>query len=252
MCGPEVVRPIDSLDDRRHAAIMRGSPRLIPVLLVILACGPGSAGTTDATTITSTTGTTTGSITDADPPTGTGAPVTTDEPTTDGTPSTSTTDPGATTSTTSTTGPGTATEPDPGATTDGDTDEPGFVEVAAIFVPGGLDRIVVRKADHDADLCTSVVFVWPMDKPDPDFMLPLDWGFQNAEIAQGAADCLMFMGPLADAVAAQTSIGWGDWPAQPVCPGMLDIEMAFVFPQMFPWVPPQTVIHGADLPIQGC
>ncbi|MCY1013103.1 hypothetical protein OV079_47750 [Nannocystis pusilla] len=237
---------------------MRHPSRLLPVLSVILACGPEPGATTDASTSTSTA---------ADPPTGaatsettqlptTGATLTSDVTTATSDTTTTTTDPGATVTsdTTTTTDPGaTVTTTDLTTTRDGETtSEPGSLEFAAIYLPGGLDRIVVRKADHDADLCTSVVFAWPIGNDDPDLVLPPQWGFESAEIAQGAADCLEFTGPLADAVAAETAEGWGEWPALPACPGALAIDMAFTFAQVQPWVPAQALVQAADLPIAGC
>ncbi|WP_434423678.1 hypothetical protein [Nannocystis pusilla] len=225
---------------------MRHPSRLSPVLSAILACGPEPGATTDASTA-------------ADPPTDAPTSETTPLPTTGATlTSDATTDlTTATTVTSDTTTPTT----DPGATvtssttttSDGETTgEPGSLEFAAIYLPGGLDRVVVRKADHDADLCTSVVFAWPLGNDDPGLMLPPQWGFESAEIAQGAADCLEFTGPLADAVAAETAGGWGEWPALPACPGALAIDMAFTFAQVHPWVPAQALVQAADLPIAGC
>ena len=219
---------------------MRSTSALLPVLSAIFSCGPGVATTTDATTSTSSTATTTVA------PTTTGGELTT---ATTGVTATT----GLDTSTSTATSEFTTATTEPGTTTDDTTTgEPADVEFAAFFVPGGLDRIVVRKADHDADLCTSVVFVWPMPNQDPSFMLPLEWGYQGAEVAQSAAGCLDFMGPLADAVAAETAMGWADWPVPMVCPGAADIDMAFVFAQVSPWVPAQDLLQAADIPLQGC
>lgn len=243
---------------------MRSLSSLIPVLSTILACGPGDPATTAAPTTsssgsTSLDSTASGSTTEGDP---TAAPTTTDTPNTTTTTgpdiTTSTTEPAATTdeATTSTTDPGT-TDPgttDPGTTTDETTTtgEPGDAELRAFYVPGGLDRIVVRKADVTADLCTSVVFVWPMPNQDPDVTLPLDWSVQMAEVNQGAADCLDFQGWLPDAVVADGVAGTASWATPNLCEGTLDIDISLTFPAASPWVPAQDLLQGTDLALQGC
>lgn len=232
---------------------MRPRLSLTPVLIAILSCGdPGLPATTDSVASTGGAATTTG---------------TTEQPTTEGSTTSATSDAGTSSTTapgttepgtTGATETGTTTMPDPSTsgaseTTDGSsTGGQSGVAYAAFFVPGGLDRIVVRKADFDADLCTSVLFVSPMPNIQPDLFIPDMWSFQNGEIAQGTADCLVFMGSLVGAVAAADISGSADWPAPGPCPGPLDIDASLVFAPGPPWVPAQDPLAATDLPLQGC
>src|SRR5690606_23488401 len=133
-----------------------------------------------------------------------------------------------------------------GETTDtSTTGEPGDAQVAAFYVPGGLDRVVVRKADVEADLCTTIIFVWPMFDPDPNLMLPAEWGYQDASIAEGTADCLEFQGFLPNAVMAAAAAGAASWPVMMSCPGALDIDVALSFEGGPPWVPAQDIVQAS-------
>ena len=237
-------------------AAMRPRLSLTPVLVVILSCGDAGGGATTTTTTTTTGASTGGAATTA---------ATTEQPTTGGATTSATGDGGTgsttapgTTGTSGVTEPGTTTMPDP--STSGVTDTTGGsstggqsgVAYAAFFVPGGLDRIVVRKADFDADLCTSVLFVSPMPNIQPDLFIPEMWAFQGGEIAQGTADCLVFMGSLVDPVAAADISGSADWPVPGPCPGPLDIDASLIFAPGLPWVPAQDPLAATDVPLQGC
>lgn len=232
---------------------MRPRLSLTPVLIAILSCGdPGVPATTDSAASTGGAATTTG--TTEQPTTGGSTTSATTDAGTGSTTAPGTTEPG----TTGATEAGTTTMPDP--STSGATETTGGsstggqngVAYAAFFVPGGLDRIVVRKADFDADLCTSVIFVSPMPNIQPDLFIPDMWSFQSGEIAQGTADCLVFMGPLVGAVAAADISGSADWPAPGPCPGPLDIDASLIFAPGPPWVPAQDPLAATDLPLQGC
>lgn len=232
---------------------MRPRLSLTPVLIAILSCGdPGLPATTDSVASTGGAATTTG--TTEQPTTGGSTTSATSDAGTSSTTAPGTTEPG----TTGATETGTTTMPDPSTsgaseTTDGSsTGGQSGVAYAAFFLPGGLDRIVVRKADFDADLCTSVLFVSPMPNIQPDLFIPDMWSFQNGEIAQGTADCLAFMGSLVGAVAAADISGSADWPAPGPCPGPLDIDASLVFAPGPPWVPAQDPLAATDLPLQGC
>ena len=234
-------------------AAMRPRLSLTPVLIAILSCGdPGLPATTDSVASTGGAATTTG--TTEQPTTGGSTTSATSDAGTSSTTAPGTTEPG----TTGATETGTTTMPDP--STSGVTDTTGGsstggqsgVAYAAFFVPGGLDRIVVRKADFDADLCTSVIFVSPMPNIQPDLFIPEMWAFQGGEIAQGTADCLVFMGSLVDPVAAADISGSADWPVPGPCPGPLDIDASLIFAPGLPWVPAQDPLAATDVPLQGC
>lgn len=237
---------------------MRRLTSLTPVLFAILACTSSTGTGTDSETSTGTT-TDTSTSTGTSPSTTTTGELTTGQPTTGGT--TTTSGPGTTTD------PATSTDPATGTTTDGTTTddtttgstgssttgEPENADYAAFFVAGGLDRIVVRKADYDTDLCISVQFASPMNIADPAFELPDAWAYEHGEIAQGTVDCLVFMGALPDAHPAETAMGSGSWPAVGFCPdGTVDVDVTLNFPPGDPWVPAAATITATGLPLQGC
>ncbi len=101
-------------------------------------------------------------------------------------------------------------------------------------------------------MLASVVFESPTPNIMPDLFIPAMWAFQNAEIAQGTAGCLAFMGPLANAVPAVDITGTVDWQSPDVCSGTLDIDASLLFDPKMPWVPAQDVLNAAMLPLQGC
>ena len=240
---------------------------LAPVLAVIFACGPVSPEDTTAATVgpSSSDGASTGSATSTttDPTSTTAATAgtttsTTSEPGTTTSPGTLTEPDTTTTTTTTTTGPGTTTTttgPDTttttGPDTTGTTGAPGDAQYAAFYLPGGLDRILVRKFDADADLCTSVIFVWP-GTPPPGLTLPKEWGLQWAQIFTGVPDCLDSQAMLPMGVSSDTVTGVANWVSMNFCPKSIDLDIVVTFPPQQPWVPAQDALKAAALPLQGC
>lgn len=237
-----------------------------PLLLALLlaACGPASPGATDSAPASTSTGepaTTTPATTSAadtgDVPTSPLASDTT-PPTTDAesgpdtglattaatitTTTTAETTTGETTTTTTTT---TTTE-----TTAADPD----VQYAAFFFAGGLDHILIHKADFTHDRCTTLHLARPTDgDPSLAITVPDEWGPQNAGIVMGTAGCLD--GMLGDfGVAATAGAGVVAWPPDPMqlCPAAIDLDLSLDFPQDQPWVPAQEPLTIAGLPVQNC
>lgn len=239
---------------------MRPPPPAL-LTLVLLACPGGGAATTGSSGDTSTSGaSTSGSSSGASTSTTTSpASSTSDAPTSTGPATTAATTEAITegTATTDASSTGDASTRGSSSTTDASsssgstTGSPGEAQYMAFFIAGGLDRIFVRKADPDLDLCTSITFVWPGPMPMDAIDLPGEWGFQNAEIAQGAAGCLDFMGPLQNAVAASVAKGSAAWDPNG-CPLTLDINVALTFPQVMPWVPAQDLMMASGVMVQNC
>lgn len=238
---------------------MRSPPPAL-LTLVLLACPGGGATTTGSSGDTSTSGaSSSGSSSGASTSTTTSpASSTSDAPTSTGPSTTAATTEaiteGTTTDATSTgdvSTRGSSSSTDASSSSGSTTGQPGDAQYMAFFIAGGLDRIFVRKADPDLDLCTSIAFVWPSPMPMDAIDLPGEWGFQNAEIAQGAAGCLDFMGPLQNAVAASVAKGSATWDPNG-CPLTLDINVALTFPQVMPWVPAQDLLMASGVPVQNC
>ncbi|MCY1055162.1 hypothetical protein [Nannocystis sp. SCPEA4] len=236
---------------------MRLSIFSLPVLSVILACGPGQPGETDtepAPTTTSgeeLTGTGSTTTTTTTTPTTTGDVTTTTTITTFATTEASPTTTGLTTdgveTTTGTTDASTDTTD--GTSTGGAPD----VAFAAQFWAGGLDHLQVRMADLEDDFCVEIGFARPGDVGPPELMLPTDWWYQNASISQGAADCLDFMAPMPQAVAAESIAGVVAWDDQPFCPPAIDmIDVVVGFPPDQAWVPTEVTLTADVIPVDGC
>lgn len=235
-----------------------------PLLLALLlaACGPASPGATDSAPASTSTGepaTTTPATTSAadtgDVPTSPLASDTT-PPTTDAesgddtglattaatitTTTTAETTTGETTTTTTTTTETTAADPD--------------VQYGAFFFAGGLDHILIHKADFTHDRCTTLHLARPTDgDPNLAITVPDEWGPQNAGIVMGTAGCLD--GMLGDfGVAATAGAGVVAWPPDPMqlCPAAIDLDLSLDFPQDQPWVPAQEPLTIAGLPVQNC
>lgn len=124
-------------------------------------------------------------------------------------------------------------------------------EYAVFYVVGGYDRIFVRKADAERDLCITVIFVEDdLDVP-PSVSLPELWELEGAGLHQGAAGCLEVLEFPPDTVSAEGVTGASSW--EPVwCPQALDIEVTLMFTPGVPWVPAMEVLHAVELPVKGC
>lgn len=236
-----------------------------PLLLALLlaACGPASPGATDSAPASTSTGepaTTTPATTSAadtgDVPTSPLASDTT-PPTTDaergddtGLATTAATITTTTTTTAETTTGETTTTTTTTETTAADPD----VQYAAFFFAGGLDHILIHKADFTNDRCTTLHLARPTDgDPSLAITVPDEWGPQNAGIVMGTAGCLD--GMLGDfGVAATAGAGVVAWPPDPMqlCPAAIDLDLSLDFPQDQPWVPAQEPLTIAGLPVQNC
>lgn len=237
---------------------MRLSIFSLPVLSVILACGPGQPGETDTEPAPTTTPgeelTDTGSTTTttATTPTTTGDDTTTTTTittvaTTEASPTTTglTTDGVETTTSTTDASTGTTDETSTGGAPD--------VAFAAQFWAGGLDHLQVRMADLEDDFCVELRFARPGDVSPPELTLPTDWWYQGATVSQGAADCLDFMAPMPQAVGAESIAGAVAWDDQPFCPPVIDmIDVVVGFPPDQAWVPTEVTLTADVIPVDGC
>ncbi|MEZ4450957.1 MAG: hypothetical protein R3B09_15860 [Nannocystaceae bacterium] len=205
------------------------------------------ASTSGATTSSESTSSTAGSTSTSS--TGTTAATTS---TNDGSTSEGSTSQGSTTSTTSTSD---ATTSDTDATTTTGVDEGVYI---AHYYPGGLDRVMIRKAELRSDRCTTIVLVWPggaLTNQNDAIERPAEWGIERAWIAEGAEACLAW-DPL-DPPEVDNSAGAGaiTWSAREpwMCPHTLDLEVTLDFiPGDLPWVPLKEQLSAAALVVDGC
>ena len=225
--------------------------RMLLVGLLAAACGPASPGDTEAPSTTDTPGstgvTTTTTATTSTSDTG---DVPTSPLSSDTTPPTTTGDTtGTTGDTTGTTGDTTTT----GTTGDSTTGDPD-VQYAAFFFAGGLDHVMIHKADFANDRCTTLHIARPtMGDPIFAITIPDEWGPQSATVTLGTIGCLEGM-PVDPGVAATTGVGAILWPPDPMqlCPQQIDLDLTLEFPQELPWVPAKDALQISNLPVQGC
>jgi hypothetical protein len=235
--------------------------------------GTGSGGTSGAsdtgstsgetTTTASETGTTTGATTATSD---TGTTTTDTTATASGTSATTTGTTTTSDTTTTTTDTGTTTTSDTGTTTSDTTTTTSYttttsgqagVEYVAVAMYGGLDRIFIRKADYDADLCLSLVVVWPagMPVPFPDVTTPAQWAVETISVSQGTTGCLDPCAGLGTpGEYADSASGYVDFvfntPGQ--FPETLDVSVSMTFPPVQVWVPASDSMHALDLPVGTC
>ncbi|MDC0671044.1 hypothetical protein [Nannocystis radixulma] len=239
---------------------MRLSIFSLPVLSVILACGPVQPGETDTDPAPTTTP---GETDTGSPATTTTSPTTTGDDTTTTTTITTfaTTEASPTTVDPTTTGLTTDGVETTTGTTDASTDTTDGtstggapdVAFAAQFWAGGLDHLQVRMADLKDDFCVELRFARPGDVGPPELTLPTDWWYQGATVSQGAADCLDFMAPMPQAVGAESIAGVVAWDDQPFCPPAIDmIDVVVGFPPDQAWVPTEVTLTADVIPVDGC
>ncbi len=234
--------------------------RLLVLTSLVLACGPDAAATAAATTVaegsTATSDTATSDTATSGPPTSTADATTGTVTTGMVTTGMVTTEPVTTepvTTSDASTGDTSTTSSTGSSTGDSSTGEDG-VEYAAYFWAGGLDHIMVHRADLLSDRCTTIHFAWP-GGADPAFNIsaPNEWAVVNADVSMGSADCLAGM-PMGVSEGATGGQGTATWRQDPnlYCPLTIDLDLVLDFPQVLPWVPAQEHMLVTALPVQNC
>lgn len=192
---------------------------------------PGDTGTAEATTAALTTSGVTGDVS---------ATMTTVDPTTtDADPKT--TGDSSTSSESSTSGESSTSDETSTGAADG-------VQITAEYVIGQVNRIMVYRADFDADLCAIVRLMEGGGDPDPTLTLPPPWHLEWAQVSQGVASCL----------GGEPSMSWeqpdglkGVIDFDPVMPCVLDIDVTASFPPSRPWVPAEIHFMASGVAIEG-
>jgi hypothetical protein len=122
------------------------------------------------------------------------------------------------------------------------------VQITAEYVIGQVNRIMVYRADFDADLCAILRLAEGVDDPDPTLTLPPPWYIEWAQVSQGVARCL----------GGEPSMSWeqpdgmkGAIDFDPVMPCVLDIDVTASFPPSRPWVPAEVHFMASGVAIEG-
>jgi len=236
--------------------------RTVSLLLLLaagtLGCGDdaliitATSDTTSATTVTDPSTTSAESTSTASTPGSSGSSTET-ESATNGTSTSGTSTSGTSTSDTGATD---TSATDTGATDTSATDTDGIedAEYAARFFTGGLNRILIHKAENTGDLCTRVSLVFPeIINDDYTIATPKGWSVENIEIAKGAAECLNLENFPPLSVVSHAAAGTISWMAQEPCPELLDIGVTAEFTAGdLPWVPTKDQLFAEALAIEGC
>ncbi|AUX44449.1 hypothetical protein SOCE26_059130 [Sorangium cellulosum] len=107
-------------------------------------------------------------------------------------------------------------------------------EYSAFYWPGGLDHVVVRKADEAADRCVLLYLDAPAENAAGlDLVVPEGWGVSRALVSDRAADCkgsaMAPSGTAVNATAATGSVSWTDTGA--IAPCTVDVDVSLTFPE---------------------
>lgn len=128
-------------------------------------------------------------------------------------------------------------------------------EYSAQLWLGGLDHLIIFKADTVRNVCVRLFADWPMQNaPGFDFATPPEWGVSHADITNQASDCTDWQNPPAgDVVGATGGAGILHWevPQGLWYPCELDIDAELTFPATAPWVPDVEPLQAAAAPIVG-
>jgi len=129
-------------------------------------------------------------------------------------------------------------------------------DYSAYYWPGGLDHILLWKADTTRNLCFEVHLAWPsMNSPGFNVTLPAMWGAVNARVTDNAADCAPNMSPMGQTFNGTSAMGTANWVVQPgmYAPCTVDFHLNLVFAGAPGWVPPTEALDADMVTVQnGC
>jgi hypothetical protein len=105
------------------------------------------------------------------------------------------------------------------------------VRYDVLFVPGGIDRVVLTKRDDARNLCFRVTLASPAldaQPQKPDLKLPSDWTFEQAIAVRDAAACAgMLPRRSANAIDAAQVTGSVRWGTSPTDGTAADLRLSF-------------------------
>lgn len=124
------------------------------------------------------------------------------------------------------------------------------VTYQATGIAGGLDRILITRADPARDLCAGLRLVWPDSGDTFDIALPPDWGVELTYLYEGAATCHDDVILPTGAVPASSGSGAITWDSSDGShPALLSIDVTLMFFSALPWVPDSVDFVATDLSV---
>ncbi|MCC6551431.1 MAG: hypothetical protein IT372_00230 [Polyangiaceae bacterium] len=135
--------------------------------------------------------------------------------------------------------------------------QPGQDQYSAAFWAGGLDHIILFKAEPVEDRCVMLFADWPsQNAPGFDVTLPDGWGISHAQITSSAADCAGLEDPPAgEIVQATGATGSVSWQVDPgmYAPCTVDVAASVLFAGAPPWAPAADNLSATAVPVEnGC
>lgn len=125
---------------------------------------------------------------------------------------------------------------------------------SAQYWSGGLEHVLIFKADEVRNVCLFMGLAWPYGSTDSGsgLSLPRDWGLQNAYISNRAADCGA-TNPTGQVVQAGTVSGsvafhFGDGGFAPCS---VDVYTTLEFAGAPGWVQPNETMAASDVAVKG-
>lgn len=119
---------------------------------------------------------------------------------------------------------------------------------------GGLDHLVVRKADFDHDLCFQVFLDAPMNVQAPYLVTaPQSFAVSNAIVVQGAENCASNVAPDPLIIQANSGKGAVDWKLEPMMsyPCELSIDVVLTFESSASWLTPTQTLQATGVKVDG-
>jgi hypothetical protein len=126
---------------------------------------------------------------------------------------------------------------------------------SALYLAGGLDHLILRKADVAADRCVLLFADAPMESaPGLEISLPSDWGVSRALITHRADDCAGELGaPQGEVVEVDGATGSILWEVEPgrVAPCQLDIDVVLRLTSPPAWASQEERFVAAGVRVEG-
>jgi hypothetical protein len=133
---------------------------------------------------------------------------------------------------------------------------PGEGDYSAWAWYGGLDHLLIRKADKIRNVCVVIHLAHP-EGGSPEFAIttPKEWGVVTGQITNQASDCEQDAMPASMAVPAiggKGDITW-DLPPGKFFPCEVNVHVELAFPEGQPWAKPSEALNASGIVVKdGC
>ena len=136
------------------------------------------------------------------------------------------------------------------------------VSYSVCFSAGGLDRLIIAKANSGLGICTRLTLVIPARSSALDISVPYGWGVETASVSNNPADCESVVPRSGDLVLSTRGIGAVTWDSRggALPPRSVNVDARVYFhsspdggPNPLPrWVPPYSTLGVDRWPVTAC